>query len=118
MDRDPHDAPFTTWFRELRSDDALHTPPAHRLLDAAARKPGGLRRQWALPATVAAMTIAALLVIVFWSAPFAPRGTPTTQLWQWQPPTAELLHPFGEELLSQTPQLGAPLTMSTVGIRD
>lgn len=118
MDCDPHDAPFTTWFRELRSDDARHAPPAHRLLDTAARKPGRLRRQWALPATVAAMTIAALLVLVFWSAPFAPRGTPTTQLWQWQPPTAKLLHSFGEELLSQTPQLGAPLTMSTGGTRD
>ena len=117
MDRDPHDAPFTTWFRELRSDEARHTPPADHLLDRAARKPGRHRRQWALPATVAAMTIAALLVIV-WSAPFAPRGTPTTQLWQWQPPTAELLHLFGEELLNKTPQLGTPLTMSTEGTRD
>jgi hypothetical protein len=115
MDRDPHGAPFTTWFRELRSDDARHTPPAHRLLGPAARKPGRLRRQWTLPAAVGAMTIAVLLVIVFWSAPFAPREVPTTQLSQWQPPTAQLLHPFGEELLSKTPQLGTPLTMGTEG---
>ena len=118
MDRDPHGAPFTTWFRELRFDDARHTPPAHRLLDAALTRKDRLRREWALPATVAAMTIAALLVIVFWSAPFTPRGTPTAELWQWQPPTAQLLHSFGEELLSKTPQLGAPLTMSTEGTRD
>ena len=118
MDRDPHDAPFTTWFRELRSDDARHMPPAHRLLDAAVTRKDRLRRQWALPATVGAMTIAVLLVIVFWSAPFAPHGVPTTQISQWQPPTAQLLHPFGEELLSKTPQLGAPLTMSTEGTRD
>ncbi len=119
MDRDPHDAQFTTWFRELRSDDARRTPPAHRLLDAAAAgKQSRLRQPWALPATVAAMMIVVMLAIVYWSTPFVPRGTLTTQLWQWQPPTAQLLHPFGEELLSQTPQLGAPLTMSTEGTRD
>ncbi len=118
MDRDLHDAPFTTWFRELRADDARRTPPAHRFLDAAvARKRGSTRRPWALPATVAAMAVAVLL-IVFWTAPFAPRGTPTTQLWQWQPPTAQLLHPFGEELLSKTPQLDTPLTVSTEGTRN
>ena len=119
MDRDPHDAQFTAWFRELRADDAQRTPPAHRLLDAAVtRKQGRLRRPWARPATVAALTIAVLLVIVFWTTPFEPRATPTTQLWQWQPPTAQLLHPFGEELLSQTPQLGTHLTMSNEGTQD
>ncbi|OLC30157.1 MAG: hypothetical protein AUH31_05155 [Armatimonadetes bacterium 13_1_40CM_64_14] len=119
MDRDSHDTQFTTWFRELQADDAQRTPPAHRLLDAAVhRKQGGLRRPWALRATVGAMTIAVLLVIFFWTAPFAPRGTPTTQLWQWQPPTAQLLHPFGEELLSQMPQLATPLTMNTEGTKD
>ena len=119
MDRDPHDAPFTTWFRELQADDARHTPPAHRFLDeAVARKRGRPRRPWALPATVVAMAVAVLLLIVFWTAPFAPRGTPTTQLWQWQPPTAQLLHPFGEELLSQTPQLGTPVTMSNEDIKN
>ncbi len=110
MDRDPRDTQFTTWFRELRADDARRTPPAPRLLDAAvaARKQGWLRQPWALPATVAVMTIASLLVIVVWTAPFASRGKPTTQLEQWQSPTAELMHPFGEELLNQTPQLGTP----------
>ncbi len=118
MDRDPHDAQFTTWFRELRADDAQRSPPGHRLLEAAAaRKQGRLRRRWAFQATVAAMAIAVLLVI-FWTEPFVPRGTPTTQLLQWQPPTAQLLHPFGEELLHQTPQLGTPLTMSNEGSRD
>lgn len=119
MDRDPHDAQFTTWFRELRADDARRTPSAQRFLETAgARKQNWLRRPWALPATAVAMAIAVLLVIVWWTAPFAPRGTPTTQLWQWQPPTAQLLHPFSEELLSQTPQLGAPLTMSTESTKD
>ena len=119
MDRDPHDAPFTTWFRELRADDARRTPPAHRFLDAAVvRKSGRPRRPWAFPATVAAMAVAVLLMIVIWTAPFTPRGTPATELWQWQPPTAQLLHPFGEELLSQTPQLGTPVTMSTEGTKD
>jgi hypothetical protein len=120
MDRDPRDTPFTTWFRELRADDARRAPPAHRLFDAAvaARKQGWLRRPWALPATVAVMTITVLLVIVIWTAPFASRGKPTTQLEQWQSPTAELLHPFGEELLSQTPRLGTPITMSTEGTKN
>jgi hypothetical protein len=119
MDRDPHDAPFTTWFRELRDDDEHRTPPAYRFLDTAvARKRGGLKRPWAFPATVAAMTVAVLLVIVLRTAPLGQRGTPTTQLWQWEPPTAQLLHPFGEELLIQTPQLGTPLTMNNEGTRD
>ncbi len=116
MDRDPHDAQFTTWFRELRADDARRTPPAHRLLDAAVvEKQGRLGRPWALPAAVAAAAVTALLMIILWTAPFAPHGTPTTQVWQWQPPTGQLLHPFGEELLSKMPQLGTPLTMSSEG---
>lgn len=119
MDRDPHDAQFTTWFRELWADDARRTPSAQRFLDeAAARKQGRLWRPWALPATLAAAAVTVLVVVASWTIPFAPRRTPTTQLWQWQPPTAQLLHPFSEELLSQMPQLGTPLTMSNDGTKD
>ena len=119
MDRDHQDAPFTTWFRELRADDARRIAPAHHFLDAVVtRKPGRLRRSWALPATAAALTVAVGLLLVFWTAPFSPRGTPATQLGQWQPPTAQLLHPFGEELLSKTPQLLTPLPISNETARD
>jgi predicted membrane-bound mannosyltransferase len=119
MDRDPHDAQFTTWFRELRADDARRTPSAQRFLDAAeAKKQGRLRRPWAPLATLAAAAVTVWVVVAFWFTPFAPRRAPTTQLWQWQPPTAQLLHPFSEELLTQTPQLGMPLTMNTEGTKN
>jgi hypothetical protein len=118
MDRDPTEGQFKTWFRELRADDERRTPPAHRLLDAAlARRQTGRGRRWSLAAAGAVMTVAAVLLILSRTPTFAPRGTPTTPLLQWQPPTAQLLHPFGEELLTQTPRLGAPLT-TNMGTKD
>jgi hypothetical protein len=118
MDRDPTERQFKTWFRELRADDERRTPPAYKLLDAAlARRRTRRGRRWSLAAAGVVMTVTAVLLILSRTATFAPRGTPTTQLLQWQPPTAQLLHSFGEELLTKTPRLGAPLT-TDAGTKD
>lgn len=118
MDRDPQDRLLTTRFRELRAEDEQRAPAVQELLERpTARIREERQRPWAVAATVAA-SLGVLLIIVVWKAPFAQRKPVATMLWQWQSPTARLLHPFGEELLRGTPRLVVPVSLDTSDTKD
>jgi hypothetical protein len=99
-------------FDELRRVDQQTAPPFSTLVDVAvgrASKPQGRRHRLRVAAVISAPIVAAMLLILSKTGPLAPRQPTTVQLFWWQSPTAGLLTPFGQELLSEVPRVGESL---------
>ncbi len=112
MSQDPDDPRFRTLFAELRRVDQQTAPPFSTLVNVGvgrAPKPPGRRPPLRVAAVISAPIVAAMLLILSKTGPLAPRQPATVPLFGWQSPTAGLLTPFGQELLSEAPRVGESL---------